>query len=81
MTAHWGLKIRRPSRARDTEKWLAFRNAFASSKTASRSSRLPIRSLDRIKLQARLDAIGSAHSRSRLNCDAPWPRSSSAHCC
>ena len=62
MTAHWGVEDPAAVEGPDTEKWLAFRQAFKELENRIKIfTSLPIRSLDRIKLQERLDAIG--HSR------------------
>jgi protein-tyrosine-phosphatase len=59
MTAHWGVADPAAVEGSDTEKWLAFRKAFKELENRIKIfTSLPIRSLDRIKLQERLDAIG-----------------------
>jgi arsenate reductase len=61
MTAHWGLPDPAAVDGSDTEKWLAFRETFqALDNRIKIFTSLPIASLDRIKLQERLDAIGKA---------------------
>jgi protein-tyrosine-phosphatase len=59
MTAHWGLADPAAVEGSDVNKWVAFRSAFhvLESRIMTFAS-LPIASLDRVKLQARLDAIG-----------------------
>ena len=58
MSAHWGVED-----GSDTDKWLAFRRAFKELESRIKIfTSLPIRSLDRIKLQERLDAIGASRS-------------------
>jgi hypothetical protein len=59
MTAHWGVEDPAAVEGPDTQKWLAFRELENRIKVFTS---LPIRSLDRIRLKERLDAIG--HSRS-----------------
>jgi protein-tyrosine-phosphatase len=59
MTAHWGVEDPAAVTGTDTEKWLAFRTAFKELENRIKIfTSLPIRSLDRIKLQERLNAIG-----------------------
>lgn len=59
MTAHWGVPDPAAVEGSDTEKWVAFRNAFqALDNRIKIFTSLPLGSLDRIKLQERLDAIG-----------------------
>jgi protein-tyrosine-phosphatase len=63
MTAHWGLPDPAAVEGSDTEKWVAFRSAFqALDNRIKIFTSLPLASLDRIKLQERLDAIGKARS-------------------
>ena len=60
MTAHWGIEDPAAVEGSDAEKWLAFRQAFKELEARIRAfTSLPIRSLDRVKLQQQLDAIGS----------------------
>jgi protein-tyrosine-phosphatase len=60
MTAHWGLEDPAAVEGNDTEKWLAFRKTFQELENRIKVfTALPIHSLDRAKLQARLDAIGA----------------------
>ena len=60
MTAHWGVRDPAAVRGSDTERWLAFRTAFRELENRIKIfTALPIRSLDRLKLQERLDAIGT----------------------
>jgi arsenate reductase len=59
MTAHWG--VRDPAAVEGTEPqlWLAFRQAFRELEDRIKLfTSLPVRSLDKLKLQERLDAIG-----------------------
>ncbi|TLZ62033.1 MAG: GNAT family N-acetyltransferase [Gammaproteobacteria bacterium] len=59
MTAHWGLPDPAAVEGTETDKWLAFRSAFqALDNRIKIFTSLPLTSLDRIKLQERLDAIG-----------------------
>jgi hypothetical protein len=59
MTAHWGVEDPAAVEGTDTEKWLAFRTAFRELENRIKVfTALPIRTLDRAKLQARLDEIG-----------------------
>ena len=61
MTAHWGIPDPAAVEGTDTEKWVAFRNAFRLLDNRIKIfTSLPLDSLDRIKLQERLDAIGKA---------------------
>jgi len=69
MTAHWGIADPAAVQGSDAEKWAAFRTAFRELDSRIRIfTSLPIRSLDRIELQERLDAINrltSTESRRR----------------
>jgi arsenate reductase (thioredoxin) len=59
MTAHWGLPDPVAVEGTDTQQWVAFRSALAALDNRIRIfSSLPLASLDRIKLQERLDDIG-----------------------
>jgi arsenate reductase len=59
MTAHWGVADPAAVEGAETEKWLAFRNTFRELESRIKVfTSLPIRSLDRVKLQERLQAIG-----------------------
>jgi arsenate reductase len=61
MTAHWGIADPAIVRGPETQKWLAFRQAFRELEHRIKIfTALPLRSLDRLKLQERLDAIGRA---------------------
>jgi arsenate reductase len=63
MTAHWGLPDPAAVEGTDPQKWVAFRSAFAALDNRIRLfTSLPLASLDRIKLQERLDEIGRARS-------------------
>jgi hypothetical protein len=59
MTAHWGLADPAAAEGSETDKWVAFRDTFKALESRIKIfTSLPIASLDRIKLQERLDAIG-----------------------
>ena len=59
MTAHWGVDDPAAVEGPDTEQWLAFRKAFRELESRIKAfTSLPIRSLDRVKLQERLREIG-----------------------
>lgn len=61
MTAHWGVADPAAVEGPETQRWLAFRRAFRELENRIKIfTNLPIRSLDRLKLQERLDAIGRA---------------------
>jgi arsenate reductase (thioredoxin) len=63
MTAHWGVEDPAAVEGSDTEKWLAFRKTFKELESRIKIfTSLPIRSLDRIKLQEHLDAIGQSRT-------------------
>jgi protein-tyrosine-phosphatase len=63
MTAHWGVPDPAAVAGTETEKWVAFREAFRLLDNRIKIfTSLPLTSLDRIKLQERLDAIGKARS-------------------
>jgi arsenate reductase (thioredoxin) len=59
MTAHWGVEDPAAVEGSETEKWIAFRQAFRELENRIKIfTSLPIRSLDKVKLQARLREIG-----------------------
>ena len=59
MTAHWGVEDPAAATGSDAQKMLAFRNAFRALEHRIRIFvNLPFASLDRLRLQRRLDAIG-----------------------
>jgi hypothetical protein len=61
LTAHWGVPDPARVTGPDTQKWLAFRRAFRELENRIKIfTSLPVRSLDRLKLQERLEAIGRA---------------------
>ena len=60
MTAHWGLPDPAAVDGSETDKWVAFRDTFKALDTRIKIlTSLPLASLDQIKLQEHLDAIGS----------------------
>ena len=61
MTAHWGLEDPAAVDRPDTEKWLAFRKTFSQLESRIKIfTSLPLKTLDRIRLQERLNEIGAA---------------------
>jgi arsenate reductase len=59
MVAHWGVPDPAAVEGTDTEKWVAFRETFRLLDNRIKIfTSLPLGSLDRIKLQERLDSIG-----------------------
>ena len=59
MTAHWGVADPAAVRGPEARQWLAFRQAFRELEIRIKLfTSLPLRSLDRSKLQERLAAIG-----------------------
>jgi protein-tyrosine-phosphatase len=59
MTAHWGLPDPAAVTGSESDQWVAFRSAFQALESRIKIfTSLPLASLDRIKLQERLDAIG-----------------------
>jgi protein-tyrosine-phosphatase len=59
MTAHWGVPDPAAVEGSDTEKWVALRSAFKTLENRIKIfTSLPIAALDRVKLQAQLNAIG-----------------------
>jgi arsenate reductase len=59
MTAHWGMPDPVAVAGDDTQRWLAFRSAFNGLENRIKVfTSLPVASLDRVKLQEHLDAIG-----------------------
>ena len=66
LTAHWGVADPARVKGPETRQWLAFRRAFRELENRIKIfTSLPLRSLDRVKLQERLGAIG------RLRVDDP----------
>jgi protein-tyrosine-phosphatase len=95
MTAHWGVPDPAAVEGSETEKWVAFRDAFRMLDNRIKIfTSLPLASVDRMKLQERLDAIGKARppedarlahvGGGRLLCGRPsrWllPRGDSCPC-
>jgi protein-tyrosine-phosphatase len=63
MTAHWGVADPAAVEGSETEKWLAFRAAFRELESRIKIfTSLPIRSLDRVKLQQTLRDIGKTNA-------------------
>jgi arsenate reductase len=63
MTAHWGVPDPAAVEGTEKEKWLAFRTTYRELENRIKAFvSLPIRSLDRIKLQRRLEEIGRSKS-------------------
>jgi arsenate reductase (thioredoxin) len=61
MTAHWGVADPAAVEGAETDKWLAFRQAFRELESRIKIfTSLPLKSLDRVKLQARLHEIGKS---------------------
>ena len=59
MTAHWGVPDPAAIEGTEADKWLAFRKTFRLLDNRIKVfTSLPLATLDRIKLQGRLDAIG-----------------------
>jgi arsenate reductase len=59
MTAHWGVEDPAAAAGTYVQQWMAFRKAFRELETRIKLfTSLPIRALDRLKLQEELDAIG-----------------------
>ena len=59
LSAHWGLPDPAVVVRTETDKWIAFRDTFTALENRIKSfTSLPLASLDRIKLQEQLDAIG-----------------------
>lgn len=61
MTAHWGLPDPAAVEGPGTLQWIAFRDTFKALESRIRIfMSLPLQTLDRLKLQERLDAIGKS---------------------
>ena len=64
MTAHWGIPDPAAVEGTDVEKMMAFRQAFRAMETRIKLFlSLPIASIDRMRLQERMDAIGKTPLR------------------
>jgi arsenate reductase len=69
MTAHWGVADPAAAKGTDTQRWLAFRQAFRELENRIKIfASLPLRALDKLKIQEQLDAIG------QTRVDDPPPR-------
>jgi arsenate reductase (thioredoxin) len=67
MTAHWGVADPAAVEGSETDKWLAFRQAFRELESRIKIfTSLPIKSLDRVKLQERLREIGQSRPADEL---------------
>jgi arsenate reductase (thioredoxin) len=63
MTAHWGVADPALVKGPQTQQWLAFRRAFRELENRIKIfTSLPFDTLDRVRLQERLDAIGRARA-------------------
>ena len=61
LTAHWGVEDPAAVQGSETEKWLAFRRVFKELENRIKVfTSLPLATLDRLKLQERIDAIGKS---------------------
>ena len=59
MTAHWGVADPAAVEGSETDKWMAFRRAFHELESRIKIfTSLPLRTLDKVKLQERLREIG-----------------------
>jgi len=66
MTAHWGIPDPAAAEGSETDRMLAFREAFRALENRIKIFvNLPISSLDKGKLQRQLDGIGRMHTQSR----------------
>jgi protein-tyrosine-phosphatase len=66
MTAHWGISDPAAVEGTDSDKWAAFRAAFqALDNRIKVFTSLPLASLEGIRLQERLNAIGTSSLESR----------------
>jgi arsenate reductase len=63
MTAHWGVEDPAAVEGSETDKWMAFRKAFHELESRIKTfTSLPIRTLDKAKLQERLRDIGKSET-------------------
>jgi arsenate reductase len=63
MRAHWGVADPALAHGSETDQWLAFREAFRELESRIRIfTSLPLKSLDRARLQERLHAIGASRA-------------------
>jgi arsenate reductase len=59
VTAHWGVPDPAAVEGTDADKWVAFRSAFQALENRIRIfTSLPLESLDQLKIQERVEAIG-----------------------
>jgi arsenate reductase (thioredoxin) len=67
MTAHWGLEDPAAVQGTEAEQWLAFRKTFHGLERRIKAfTSLPVGSLDKAKLKARLDEIGGMTADDRV---------------
>jgi len=65
MTAHWGLDDPAAVEGSDADQWIAFRKTFSALENRIKIfTSLPLASLDKIKMQERLDEIGKTRAES-----------------
>jgi len=68
MSAHWGIPDPATAEGNDTQRMLAFREAFRALENRIKIFvNLPLRSLDKVRLQQKLDEIGQAAAQSVEN--------------
>jgi arsenate reductase len=67
MTAHWGVADPAATCGSETDKWMAFRKAFHELESRIKVfTSLPIRTLDKVKLQERLRDIGKIETSAEV---------------
>ena len=67
MTAHWGVEDPAAVEGSETDQWLAFRQTFRELESRIKIfTSLPIRSLDKVKLQQRLHEIGKVGAKDEV---------------
>jgi arsenate reductase len=67
MTAHWGVEDPAAACGTETDKWMAFRKAFHELESRIKVfTSLPLRTLDRVKLQERLRDIGKIETSAEV---------------